>query len=770
VQVLCDDSLRPGWVAHSFNPPSKSGVFLAKLTCKLQHDAAATVLVGDDALPLMGDVLAGEQPTDPLLSSTDVAPLKLKFDYVVTATAYAPSRSREPAWQVRCGIGPWSKSLRIVGPRRWIAEALSFSTSQPVPIDSLPLDYRLAFGGPASKFNPVGRGFGGQAEWLPSIEFPDRPIRRPNDDLPPAGFGPIASAWRPRTGHLGTYDKLWQQTRWPWYPADFDYAFFNAAPPDQQFDRPLVGNEVLEFENLHPEHRIFRTQLPGLRVRCFISRYEAKVLMPAEQFTEVPLAFDTLQVDLNQELATLLWRGNAPVDSLKMPEIKTLFMMVESVDALPQSHADCIDHYRRLRLDQMGMHDTPLDQLTEEPDPQRQREQEMAAANAEMEARLQEAEEQVARAKEQAIADGADPAAFDNPPQTSPTAALAQAIASLKETADSIREEDPESAEKLDQEMASLEEVQAMLPRELAREQIEPMIAARESFSKCSMAGLELQGLDFSGLDCTGADFSKTKLNGAVFVGAMLSKAKLGEADLTGANFQEAQLDAADFSGAILQNCSFAGSVLHRAVFANQQLLGVDFSSCHGRAADFSQTKLSACNFNAAKLPSSNFAAAEIVDTSFERAELQAAQFENVRAQKVRMRGADLTGIHASDGSDFTEASFEQINAEGSIWQESILDRANFTESKLAQALFTGASLVQTRFDRSDLTKAVLDDSNLQQASLDQCNLLYASLARADLTEARMRQANIYQAGFWEAHVEKLDRRGTSTKGTLLPP
>lgn len=770
MQVVYDESLKPGWLSHSFHPPVMSGVFLAKLTCQMQHDAVATLLSGDDAIPLMGDVPAGEESAAPLRSTTDFAPLKPRFDFLLAANAFPPGRTAVTSWKVRCQIGDWSKTLRVVGPRRWITEMLTVRKSAPAPIASLPLDYRLAFGGPSCRRNPVGRGHGNQAQWLPNIEHLDRPVQHPQDDIPPAGFGPISAAWYPRTEYKGTYDSRWQQTRWPWYPEDFNYAFFNAAPLDQQFDHQLVGDEVLEFENLHPEHPSFRTQLPGVRVRCFISRCEAKVLLPAEQFTEVPLYFDTLQVDLIDGLATLLWRGNAPVDSLKMSEIKTLFMMVESIDAPPQSHAACIDHYRRLRLDQMEMHDTQLDQLTEEPDRQREFDRQMAASDQEMEARLREAEEQQAIAKEQAIAEGADPAMFDNPPKSpSPRAVVAEARINLIQTAESIRQEDPDLAQQLDAKAVSLEEVESMLPREISREQVEPMIAARESFANCSLVGLELEGLDFSGLDCATADFSKAILRGANFTGANLLQAKLNEADLTQATMAEACLDQADFSGAVMQGCRFAGASINNTVFAEQELVANDFTAAQGYAANFSQAKLSHCNFDEAKLPKSDFTAAEIVDSSFERAELQAAQWENVRAQKIRMRGADLTGIHASDGSDFTEASFEQVQAVGSIWQESILDRVNFTESRLSQALFTDASLIQARFDRSDLTKAVFDDANLQQASLDQCNLLSASLDRANLTDARMREANIYNAGFWEAHLEGLDRRGTSVKGTVLP-
>ena len=32
----------------------------------------------------------------------------------------------------------------------------------------------------------------------------------------------------------GTYDATWHATRWPWFPADIDWSYFNAAPTEQR--------------------------------------------------------------------------------------------------------------------------------------------------------------------------------------------------------------------------------------------------------------------------------------------------------------------------------------------------------------------------------------------------------------------------------------------------------------------------------------------------------------------------------------------------------
>jgi hypothetical protein len=60
----------------------------------------------------------------------------------------------------------------------------------------------------------------------------------------PCGFGPIAPHWEPRARLAGTYDDHWKKQRAPLLPEDFNPAFLNCAPPDQQLPGYLPGEEV----------------------------------------------------------------------------------------------------------------------------------------------------------------------------------------------------------------------------------------------------------------------------------------------------------------------------------------------------------------------------------------------------------------------------------------------------------------------------------------------------------------------------------------------
>lgn len=65
----------------------------------------------------------------------------------------------------------------------------------------------------------------------------------------PAGFGFVGRAWAPRLALAGTYDEKWLAEQHPYPPQDTDYAYWNAAPVDQQIDF-FYPNARLELWNL----------------------------------------------------------------------------------------------------------------------------------------------------------------------------------------------------------------------------------------------------------------------------------------------------------------------------------------------------------------------------------------------------------------------------------------------------------------------------------------------------------------------------------------
>src|SRR5262249_26782145 len=154
---------------------------------------------------------------------------------------------------------------------------------------------------------------------LPNVEHIEQLLRSTRERPPPAGFGPLDRRWAERVSKVGTYDAAWRAERWPWFPEDFDWGYFNAAPADQQIAGYLRGDEALVLEGMHADVVRYESRLPGLRPRCFIAK-------GAHSFEELALSLDTLWIDVDAGELVLVWRGVAPVASKGFEEVERLLV------------------------------------------------------------------------------------------------------------------------------------------------------------------------------------------------------------------------------------------------------------------------------------------------------------------------------------------------------------------------------------------------------------------------------------------------------------
>ena len=529
----------------------------------------------------------------------------------------------------------------------------------------------------------------------------------------------------PRRGLTTTSGR---RTRWPWFPEDFDWGYFNAAPRDQQVDGYLTGDEALEFENLHPESPVFRARLPGIRPRCFVTDRTPK---NEERFREVPLKLDTLWVDMIDGVMVLVWRGVLDVRTIKLKEVERIVVAAERLEEEPRP----AESYRAV----------PLVEEEEEPDPRpdpaaaaRQADSERAFADSdEAMAKLDRefaafgkemadlratAEAELAKRKADLIALGIAPAQLASQP------ADASTVAVLDQMLETLRPTDPAAAakaelhrpwlEKAEREMAALDGEMARMQQELEADRAEmeagrPQPWTRERVQVAAGAGRSLAGenlaeLDLSGLTLTRLDFRGARLAKANLAGCTLDGSDLREVDLTGANLSKSslaqvKLDEADLTGAQLAGAKFAGISLTAATLTGLDLSRADLAGCNGDRADFTEANLSGAKFDRAQLAQADFTGANLEGVSFVGATLRAARCEGVKAKGVNCEGADLTGIHGSGGSDFSAGTFRRVRATGAVFTESTLDGADFTGATLARAQFGEASLCGAKFDRADL-------------------------------------------------------------------
>lgn len=275
----------------------------------------------EEQVPLvMADTFTGEPGYSAPVYEADFSPVKHRCDILLHGSAYAPGG--QPAFSVPVGIriGTWSKSFNVIGDRVWDCPGVMISPGRPKPFLTLPITYDRAFGGndnvspdpdehSAYMPNPIGRGYrqrfiGINGTPMPNTEEIGNPVTSPNGSYRPMSFGPIGRGWEPRYRYGGTYDQHWIDEVFPFLPADFDEAYFQAAPVDQQLPFLQGGEDVL-LGNLTPEART------GFRI--------PKIDMPVVFFPkkgakeETRAVIDTVVIESDLRRFTLTWRVSRPL-------------------------------------------------------------------------------------------------------------------------------------------------------------------------------------------------------------------------------------------------------------------------------------------------------------------------------------------------------------------------------------------------------------------------------------------------------------------------
>ncbi len=314
------------------NGPADSRVLtvVVKGTFRIQGDGPPVLAPEQDPI-IFGDMLQDPETGGSTIFEDDLASFKPRADVVVIGKAFAPKGCSVHALDVGFRVGQLKKVIRVIGNRHWRSGGLlgGITASEPEPFAEMDLIYENAFGGMDMKWgdycaeNPVGRGiFGSKAKKedvdkkpLPNIEDPNNLIKSWKDRPTPIGFGFIGKGWAQRLPFLGTYDKKWKKERYPERPLDFKFDYFNAAPPDQQIEGYLKGDEEVELFHLTRDGRT-KFQLSGKPPVISVSRS-----FEGSTFESVQVNLDTLCLMPAQERFYLVWRGLVPIENLDAPDV-----------------------------------------------------------------------------------------------------------------------------------------------------------------------------------------------------------------------------------------------------------------------------------------------------------------------------------------------------------------------------------------------------------------------------------------------------------------
>jgi uncharacterized protein YjbI with pentapeptide repeats len=763
MKIVSDTWLSLGWVVCKIRPPVLAATIFVKGTFALALDQSPQS--AEKAELPSGDRYANDDPAQALTYATDFVPFKPRADILIIGTAHAPGGRAVPTFPVGIRVGTLQKKIDVIGKRAW---SRGGAKGPAEPIARLPLTYANAFGGIGFARNPLGKGIIGDE--LPNLELPSARLESPKSRPDPAGFGPLPAAWEQRSKLVGTYGRDYVKKYWPWFPADFDWGYFNAAPADQQVVGYLRGDESLEFHNLHAHLSNYGTHLPGLRTRLF-----ATISFPRqpEQFVEVPVRLDTMVADLDAMKLFLVWRGSIAIATPLMREVTGLFAMTESLAAPPGTP----EQYRAERDSRIAAgliaDEVPVDSEEAAEDAVFERElaasnEKLAEADAHMAKMEAEAEATWADGQRQLLAMGVDPAALVPGPAmtlaqsaTAAEVAYAAELARIPDAPADLTSVDLSEFKQMEQEFAEQDQPPA------TRESVAEAAKRKESLADRDFFEVDLSGLDFSGVDLSGSSFTGAKLVGAKLARANLSHADLSGVDLSGSDLTNANLDSADLTGCVVTGAKLTNLSLNYATLTGLDLKGADLSGSRGRGTDLSGAILTGADFVAAELPSADFSDCALDNADFTRAVLVSAIFEKARAPGIVFREANLSGLHA-EGADFSGGQFQRATGDRAVFERAILNDADFSRATMNAAQFGEASAERAIFDRALLTSATFNDAMLANAKLTNANLLRAAMERADLTDANLAGSNLYGAGFWETHLENVDFSKANLKGTML--
>jgi uncharacterized protein YjbI with pentapeptide repeats len=743
-----------------------------------------------------------EERAGELLYPGDFADYKPRAEVMLRGTCFTPEERPLTVCPVRFSVGGWSKILRVVGRRFWSDDRAGAVMSEPMPFTSMPVDYAHAFGGPGHAPNPVGKGY--RARELPSVEHAGAIIRSRKDEPAPAGFGPLSPTWPQRTAKLGKeYGKSYRDERAPYYAADFDWTYFNAAPLDQQLEGYLRGDEELTFQNLHRTAQVFSTRLPGLRIRAFVKDDTGR-------FREVRMNLDTVFADLDQGKLWLVWRGLDAIKTDDKKDVQTVLVASEPLAAAPLSEAhylglleafeadpleikarmpaDVLEAYEDLKTRKQGQGQAPPPAAFEPPpDPlsamlQKQigtlpsalpgqdgLQKSIASAISRMMAAAPPGVDMkglLGKAVNDAAAKGPPPALPRRPGGPAPAWAL-DALRTAKEKTAALEKAASEKgmvvqgADKFD---------------ELARS---PFLAGasepkppQEPGPGRDLSGQDFQGRDLHGADLRGANLSDANLDGANLsganlTGANLENAVLAGADLTGADFTGANLTLANLTAARAPGAIFREATLDRTFLEKANLRMAALAGARGEAAYLPEADLTGADAAGLSLKRAFARGATLADANFSGATLVRCLFLSVNARGVDLSRATLTQTSFAK-SDLKGAKLVEARGDRTIWLGATLRDADFGSAVLPNAHFMDAQASRANFRRAMLKEARCYRASLEYADLTEANLFAADFTKCALGHAKFTGANLFDAKFRDAAGAGCNFDGANLKRSTL--
>jgi len=458
IELVNDSRLQVGWVAGKKDYPKDSLTIIFKGTFDIKHQKKSEF--SETQMPVIGDQFAFGNPKSWLRYDSDFAFFKDNADVIFNGSCYTPKGEALKECIVEVELDSVSKKLLIRGNSYDSPGVMGSSASGIQEFSIMSVNYSNSYGGKDEPTNPAGKGIDKNQQgilWFPNVIDPNQ------GEEVPASFGAISKAWPSRIELAGTYDESWQNTRWPWLPEDFDWAFFNAAQPELVFDGYLKGDEPFKVKNMHPNHAVFEASLPEVMPICYVNNIEEEDFIPVEEIN-----LDTVTIDMDARKMMLVWRAVVDISSASYPELSHVFVACKTLDEADKSK----DAHQERFIFMITPEDEELDMPEFEPEPEPEPEEKKKEENKEKQAGEDEAEkafsEQIDKLKKEMEAIGQDSKVIDDIANTDdPSKVLEDYFASLdidEEQADQIKKEAEEKmTNELKEQDVSQEDIDTLL-------------------------------------------------------------------------------------------------------------------------------------------------------------------------------------------------------------------------------------------------------------------------------------------------------------------
>jgi uncharacterized protein YjbI with pentapeptide repeats len=221
----------------------------------------------------------------------------------------------------------------------------------------------------------------------------------------------------------------------------------------------------------------------------------------------------------------------------------------------------------------------------------------------------------------------------------------------------------------------------------------------------------------------------KGRFRGASLPWAFLNDTDLGGTDLSGsdlygahlyqANLRFANLNGANLSGADLSNAGLEGaSICPGANYAVPALQGKPQAASVAGAALYS-ANLDRVHFDQANLSLSVVGNASAIEAHFSGSKLYETKFDNSNLSNADFQHADGTCVQFRNGTDLSDANFDDATLSRAMFDHVILRGARFSRANLADANFRGSSVDRESVEGAILCRTVWIDGTILHADCD---------------------------------------------------